>query len=183
METTPVTPIFEKLYEDKILIQVQTDRVEFYLTDATNLLFVLPLAAAAEFAADLVEHTTGALDQLEKPELTTLTLLTVLHPRPGIVLAHPTEDGVYQCPVDISQLDSFTSLTLTTGALMGMDTDPVDVYIDGTKNGTMATMDGITWAYIPSVPVNFTVGLHNITMQFIADGGQTKDITMRFASV
>jgi hypothetical protein len=125
---------------DNFLVHTHTDRIEIFNEDITNPIVILPIAFAKVLAADLVEHTTGALDELERPELTTLTLITTLIPG-GLVIANPTEDGVYQCPVQISNLDVFTSLTLKTSALMGMDTDPVDVYIDGDKNGSMQTLD------------------------------------------
>lgn len=177
--TQAVAPLV-KTY-DEFLVHTHPDRIEIFNEDITNPLVVLPIVFAKKLAADLVLHTAGAIEELKKPVLGLLNLQTVDIPRPGMDVI--PEDNVYQSPVEISQQDVFTGLTMAITCEGTIDTDPVDVYIDGDKNGSMQTFDGLTWTYVPGTPVHFTVGLHVIEMTFANTDGDTTTATLRFASV
>jgi len=148
---TPLTRTY-----DEYLVKTHADKIEIFREDITNPIVTLPIAFAKAFAADLCLHTPGADVLEEAPVLELLNLQTDNFPSPGLdIMPLNDEPTIYQCPVEIDSLDSFTGLTMHVACDGTISQSNVDVKIDGVTNGHMATLDGLVRAYVPGTAVVF----------------------------
>jgi len=139
-------------------------------------------------AGAYMKNSKGGVNEEITWSFTTITEVT---PQAGVLTFTTTELGTQDRTAtsnvyDLGNICNTDMLTALTIEVLddNINTASVDVYYEGNVFGQMIyTGSNNLWAFSPSSPFNWSVGLNTLTTQFVDLNGNTLDVTVNFTYV